>query len=72
MPDQIQIAQPISIRDAGFDEYWLCDQIVSNPAALKLGELEAIARERQQSAGGRLDIRLFILHTIHSAGGTGT
>lgn len=58
MLSQIQIAQSVSIREAGFDEYWLQDQIVNNPSALQLGELEAIARERQQSAGGRLDILL--------------
>lgn len=56
MPDDIQIAQSVSIRDAGFDEYWLQDQIFENPACLGLGELEAIAKERQQSSGGRLDI----------------
>jgi hypothetical protein len=54
----IEFAQSISIRDAGFDEYWLQDQIVENPACLGLGEFEAVARERQQSTGGRLDILL--------------
>lgn len=54
----IEIAQPVSIREAGLDEYWLQDQIVENPACLHIGELEAIARERQQSSGGRLDILL--------------
>lgn len=58
MPEQITIAQQVSIRDAGFDEYWLQDQIFENPAALQLGELEAIAKERQQASGGRLDILL--------------
>jgi hypothetical protein len=56
--NDIEIAQPVSIREAGLDEYWLQDQIVENPACLHLGELEAIARERQQSSGGRLDILL--------------
>ena len=58
MSDDIQIAQPVPIRDAGFDEYWLQDQIFENPVCLGLGELEAIAKERQQSSGGRLDILL--------------
>lgn len=58
MTDEIEIAQPISIREAGLDEYWLQNQIVDNPACLKLGDLEAIAKERQQSSGGRLDILL--------------
>ena len=54
----IEIAHPISIREAGLDEYWLQNQIVENPACLQLGELETIAKERQQSSGGRLDILL--------------
>lgn len=58
MSDQIELAQPISIREAGFDEYWLQDQIFENPACLRLGELEAIMRERPQSSSGRLDILL--------------
>jgi hypothetical protein len=58
MSDEIPIAQPVSIREAGLDEYWLQDQIFENPVCLGLGELEAIAKERQQSSGGRLDILL--------------
>lgn len=58
MPEQVVIAQQVSIRDAGFDEYWLQDQIYENPAALQLGDLEAIAKERQQASGGRLDLLL--------------
>ena len=58
MPDEIEIAQSLSNRETGLDEYWLQDQIVENPACLGLGELEAIATERQQSSGGRLDILL--------------
>jgi hypothetical protein len=56
--DEIEIAQSLSIREAGFDEYWLQDQIIENPACLGVGELETIAKERQQSSGGRLDIVL--------------
>ncbi len=55
---EVILAQAISIRDAGFDEYWLQDQIVDNPACLGLGDLEPIAKERRQSSGGRLDILL--------------
>lgn len=58
MAEDIAIAQSVSISDAGFDEYWLQDQIYDNPTCLGLGELEAIAKERQQSSGGRLDILL--------------
>jgi hypothetical protein len=55
---EISIAKAISIREAGLDEYWLQDQIYENPACLGLGELESVARERQHSSGGRLDILL--------------
>src|SRR5205809_346990 len=58
MPEQVQLAQQMAIRDAGYDEVWLQDQIYENPACLGLGELDAIARERQQSSGGRLDLLL--------------
>ena len=48
---EIPIATTISIRESGFDEYWLQDQIYSNPACLDLGDLESVAKDRQQSAG---------------------
>ena len=56
--DEIEIAQPVSIREAGFDEYWLQDQIFENPTCLGLGEVESIAKEKHQSSGGRLDLLL--------------
>lgn len=58
MTDDITLAQAVSIREAGFDEYWLQVQIVDNPACLGLGELEVIAKERLQASGGRLDVLL--------------
>jgi hypothetical protein len=58
MSDEITIAQSMSIRDAGYDEYWLQDQIWANPAALGLGDLDALDKERRQNAGGRLDLLL--------------
>ncbi len=58
MPEQVTVAQQLSIRAAGYDEYWLQDQIVDNPAALGLGELDALDKERHQSSGGRLDLLL--------------
>ncbi len=58
MSDKVVIGRPLHIRERGFDEYWLQDQIVANPGCLGLGELEVISRERQQSTGGRLDILL--------------
>ncbi len=54
----IPIAKAISIREAGYDEYWLRDQIYENPACLGLGDIESISKERIQSSGGRLDLLL--------------
>lgn len=58
MPEEITIARAIPIREAGLDEYWLQDQIWSNPAALGLGDLDALSKERRQNSGGRLDVLL--------------
>lgn len=58
MSDEIEILSPLSLRKAGLDEYWLQKKIYDNPACLGLGDLEAIAKERQQSSGGRLDLLL--------------
>jgi hypothetical protein len=58
MPEGVHLAQPLPIRDAGYDEYWLQKQIYDNPTCLGLGELEAIGKERLQSSGGRLDLLL--------------
>ncbi len=55
---EIPIGKTTSIREAGFDEYWLQEQICKNPAALTLGDLEVVAIEKVQSSGGRLDILL--------------
>lgn len=54
----IPIAKTVSIREAGFDEYWLQEQIINNPSALDLGDLEVISKEKIQASGGRLDILL--------------
>ncbi len=58
MADPLPIGKSLRIRDCGYDEVWLQDQIIANPASLKLGELEYVTRERIQSSGGRLDILL--------------
>ena len=58
MTEEISIAHSMSIREAGFDEYWLQDQIWANPAALGLGDLDTLNKERHQNSGGRLDILL--------------
>jgi hypothetical protein len=54
----IPIAKTVSIREAGFDEHWLHEQIINNPSALGLGDLEVISKEKTQASGGRLDILL--------------
>lgn len=54
----IPIAKTIPIRDAGYNEYWLQEQIINNPSALDLGDLEVVSKEKIQSSGGRLDILL--------------
>ena len=58
MSEAIEFAEALSIREAGFDEFWLRDQIYENPSCLGLGDLLAIDKERRQSAGGRLDVLL--------------
>lgn len=56
MNKEIQTLELTSIRDNGFDEYWLQDYIWNNPSCLGLGDLEPIAKEKRQTSGGRLDI----------------
>lgn len=58
MTQQINIGTTVKIRDCGFDEYWLQDQIFDNPSILQLGDLEGVSKERRQSSGGKLDILL--------------
>ncbi len=58
MADQITISKTLSIRDCGKDEYWLQDQIADDPCILGLGDLVVVAREKNQSSGGRLDFLL--------------
>ncbi|NLG19271.1 MAG: hypothetical protein GX556_18260 [Fibrobacter sp.] len=48
----------ISIRSAGFDEYWLQSKICEDPSILTLGNLVQVSREKRQSSGGKLDILL--------------
>lgn len=40
--NDIPIANTLTMRECGYDEYWLQDQIYNNPNCLGLGELEAI------------------------------
>jgi hypothetical protein len=48
----------LTIRECGFDEFWLRDQIYGDPSIMGLGDLEALSKERTQSKGGRLDLLL--------------
>jgi hypothetical protein len=58
MPEEITFTSSTSIREAGYNDYWLQDQIWSNPAALGLGDLDTLNKERRQNSGGRVDILL--------------
>ena len=58
MPDQISITKTLSIRECGYTESWLQEQIEKDPGILGLGELELVKREKLQSSGGRLDFQL--------------
>ena len=58
MEGPIILSKTLRIRDCGCDEYWLQDQIANDPSIFKLGDLEVVKREKQQSSGGRLDILL--------------
>ena len=52
---QIKKVEPIGLRAAGLDEYWLQDQIQDDPSILGLGNLEIVSREHRQPVGGRID-----------------
>ena len=56
--EEIPTTKVLGIRECGFDEFWLRDQIEKNPAILRLGDLQSISKERIQSQGGRLDLLL--------------
>jgi len=58
MTDQIPISKTLKIRDCGYDENWLQEQIAARPAILGLGDLVFVEREKRQVSGGRLDILL--------------
>lgn len=52
--------QKISLKShADFNEAWLHDRIVENPAILGLGDIRLLDRERTLKGGGRLDLLLF-------------
>ncbi|HEY6763980.1 MAG TPA: hypothetical protein VI386_04350 [Candidatus Sulfotelmatobacter sp.] len=55
---KIESAKMVTIRECGYDEYWLRDKIFEDPAILGLGDLQAVLKEKSQSQGGRLDLLL--------------
>lgn len=55
MSDKIPIAKTKGIKECGFDETWLQDQIYQNPGILGLGDLEVVSREKKQPIGGKID-----------------
>jgi hypothetical protein len=58
MTDQITISKTLSIRDCGYDEDWLQEQIAAKPSIIGLGDLVFVEREKRQLSGGKLDILL--------------
>ncbi len=56
--DKIETARMLTIRECGYDEYWLRDRIFEDPGVLGLGDLQAVMKEKSQSQGGRLDLVL--------------
>lgn len=40
--EHLPIANTLTIRECGFDQYWPQEQIYNNPSCLSLGELDAI------------------------------
>jgi hypothetical protein len=56
--EKIESAKMLTIRECGYDEYWLRDRIFEDPAILGLGDLQAVMKEKSQSQGGRLDLLL--------------
>jgi hypothetical protein len=56
--DKIETAKMLTIRECGYDEYWLRDRIFEDPAILGLGDLQAVMKEKSQAQGGGLDLLL--------------
>jgi len=55
---EIENVKVLTIRQCGYDEYWLRDRIFADPSMLGLGDLQAVMKEKVQSQGGRLDLLL--------------
>jgi hypothetical protein len=55
---KIESATIRTVRELGYDEYWLRDRISDDPTILGLGDLQVLMKEKTQSGGGRLDLLL--------------
>jgi hypothetical protein len=55
---QYQRGKPVFLSEVNLDERWLQDRIEEDPSILGLGDVSVVQRERQQSAGGRIDFLL--------------
>jgi len=58
MSNEVELAKNIGIREAGYNEKWLQDQICKNPAWLGLGEHVEVLNREVTLRGGRVDIML--------------
>jgi hypothetical protein len=51
--DKIETAKMLTIRECGYDEYWLRDRIFEDPAILGLGDLQAVMNEGKEPTSRR-------------------
>jgi hypothetical protein len=51
-------AMPTRLKSLGLNEYWLQDQIETDPSILGLGNLDVLKKEKIQPSGGRIDFVL--------------
>jgi hypothetical protein len=54
--NSIPFTKTVGLKESGYNETWLQDQIWENPSCLQLGDLEAITKEKVVSSGGILDL----------------
>jgi hypothetical protein len=45
MTTEVAVSKTLSIRECGYDEHWLQNQIEADPSTLGLGDLEFVRRE---------------------------
>src|SRR4029450_2334431 len=52
----VHAAQPVRLREPGYDEQWLQDWLAADPSRLGLGQVVVLAQELTHATGGSLDI----------------